>query len=287
MDKIIRSPVFIFLLILAIVTAGVAILLVRSRLHDSGGPMSSAERAQELAKQGLREQIVSFGSGLFPLPDAAQAGEKEEAVNLFAVPVGQITLAEPESRPRMSDAQGNFRGFSGGRYHPMYDSPSSSGVYGSFNNVLIFDKRSGAVTKIFGSRTAIHMFKHINGTTPRVIAFVGTAVDSDKDGRLSRGDMQQLFIYTFDDAKLRMVTGIDASVDDIEAVNGVDYLVVSGTVDRNKNGTPERHSYGGGLAEPTRLYRVDLKSFVAVPLVDAAVVEDLQSTLDGVKGTAP
>jgi hypothetical protein len=192
-------------------------------------------------------------------------------------------LDEPEAAGSGSVSK-SYRGFkTGGGYIPGIGDAASMGVRGAFNNVLIFDKRTRGLTKVFEARTAINMFKLINGAVPRVIAFIGTARDSNKDGRLSSNDMQQLFIYSLDDGTLREVAGLAASVDDIEVVGGVDYLVVSATIDRNKNGEPERRAYGGELPEPTQLYRVDLKTLAVVPLVDDALVQDLQSTLDGTK----
>ncbi len=283
MDKIIRSPTLIFFLVLAVVALGVGLSVVRPAWRGSDGPMSSAERAAELAKQGMREQIVSFGSGLIALPELVPVGEVTPEVNLFAVPVGQITLHEPETRHRTDEEWGSYRGFRFGGNQSMSDGSSSPRVRGDFNNVLIYDKRTRAVTKVFEARTAISMFRYLNQVTPRVIVFVGTAHDSSKDGQLDRNDMQQLFVYTLGDAKLHQVSGLDASVDDVEIVNNVDYLVVAATVDRNKNGKPERQGYQGEMAEPTRLYRIDLKTMAASPLVDETVVQDLQSTLDGVK----
>lgn len=283
MDKITRNPTFIFFLILATLAAGVVLLLMRPAWRDSDGPITSAERAAELAKQGMREQIVSFGNGLIALPELAAPSKLAGETNLFAVPVGQITLNEPETRFSAPVVLKSYRGFRSDGSYPMYDSVALSGVRGAFNNVLIYDRRTGAVTRVFETRIAISMFKHLNQVTPRVIAFSGTAHDSDKDGRLDRNDMQQLFIYTLDDGRLHEVTGLDASVDDIESVNGVGYLVVVATVDRNKDGTPEQGGYRGKMAEPRLLYRVDLQTFAASPLVDGGLVADLQATLDGTK----
>lgn len=286
MDKLVRSPTFLFFFVLALLIAGV-LVVVRSGSHRAQGPMTAAERAEELAKQGKREQILTFDDGLIPLPEPSSGGETPKDAGLFAIPVGQITLDEPEPRQKVSGGSGLFRGFAmgaaGGFNNSRLEDPASAGVRGAFNNVLILDKRTGGQTKIFDKRISISFFKLINRVTPRTIAFIGTGTDSNRDGRLSVDDIQQLFIYTVDDGKLREVHGLTASVDEIETVDGVDYLIVAATIDRNKNGEPEHYSYEGEMPEPRSLYRVDLKTLAVAPVVDATLTLDLQSTLDGVK----
>ena len=283
MDKIVRSPTFLFFFLLALLVLGV-LLVVRSGSPGADGSMTSAERARELAGKGMREQILTYNTGLVPLPEPSSDGEKPKAPNLFAIPVGQITLDEPEPRQRVSSVGGTFRGFNGNSYGRIEDPAFVVGVRGAFNNVLILDKRTGGQTKIFEKRVSISFFELINRVTPRIIAFIGTSIDSNKDGRLNVDDMQQLFIYTIDDGKLREVSGLPASVDEIETVDGVEYLVVAATIDRNKNGEPEHYSYQGAIPEPRLLYRVDLKTLAVTPLVDAAIANDLQLTLDGANG---
>ena len=41
------------------------------------------------------------------------------------------------------------------------------------------------------------------------------------------------------------------------------------------------------VPEPRMLYRIDLNTFTAKPLLDPALVNDVQATLDGVKGATP
>lgn len=63
--------------------------------------------------------------------------------------------------------------------------------------------------------------------------------------------------------------------------------MVSATVDKNKNGEPERLSYDRKPPEQQILYRVDLRALAAVPLMDAALTNDLQAILDGAGPLAP
>lgn len=288
MDRIVRSPFFIFLLIASTIVAGIFIFL-NPTWHNRSGDMIAAERAEQLAREGKREQALTFNDGLIALQEPDKDVSKP-AANLFAIPVRQITLDEPEPRQQLGGAS-SFRGFATGALgrgnFGALEDPASAGVRGAFNNVVIFDKRTGALKKVFEKRTSISFFKLVNRATPRTLVFIGTSIDSNKDGRLNIDDIQKLFVYTIDDAQLREVTGLNASVDDVEPIADVDYLVVSATIDKNKNGEPERFSYDRKLPEPQTLYRVDLKALTAVPLMDAALVNELQAILDGGKPQPP
>lgn len=263
MINFLRSPTFLLFAAFAGLAA-IVVLAIQPARDVGHGPMTSTERAQQLAKEGKREQIVTFSRGLIPLYEPSADGTSP-ATNLYAVGVGQITLDEPESirRRRVS----NFRGFNSGvvlgaggnTYITRDDGPET--VFGAFNNVVIFDKRSGAVEKIFEERISITGFKWMNRVSPRSIAIMATAKDSNRDGKLNGNDIQELFVYVLEGRSLHRVTGLVASVDDIAYVPDVDYLIVEASVDTNKDGEIAEADYDRKKApEPQALYRVDLRT---------------------------
>ena len=152
--------------------------------------------------------------------------------------------------------------------------------------MLIYDKRAGTAKKVFDTRISVTRLKLLNRGTKRVVAFLVTGDDTNRDGRLDDDDLQKLFVYALDDGALRAVTGLVASPTDLVEVEGVDYFVVEAAMDSNKNGEVDN---GGAHLEPPEvrlLYRVDLASLAVSPLIDPALVAELQATLDGVRPAA-
>lgn len=285
-----------FILVGAAFALGIAAMFVLRPWVKSGyGPMTSAEEAAELAKQGMRSQIVTFVDGLIPLPPAATAAEPEPEVTQFAIVVGQITLGDPQP-VEVSRSGGSFRGFKsselgrlGGRYGAAgkwASGDAATDVMGRFNNVLIYDKRAGTAKKVFDTRISVTRLKLLNRGTKRVIAFLATSADTNGDGRLDNDDLQKLFIYGFDDGVLRSVAGLVANPTDLVEIEGVDYFVVEAAMDGNKNGEIDNGGDHRDPPEARQLYRVDLASLEARPLIDPALVDELQLTLDGAKRAA-
>ncbi|MFM9864797.1 MAG: EF-hand domain-containing protein [Micropepsaceae bacterium] len=285
-----------FVLVGAAFALGIAAMFVLRPWVKSGyGPMTSAEDAAELANKGMRSQIVTFVDGLIPLPLPATRAEPEPEVTQFAVVVGQITLGDPEPVGGVHSG-GSFRGFNGGKYGRLgmaYGAAGSSAfvqattdVSGRFNNVLIYDKKAGTAKKVFDSRMSVTRLRLFSRGTRRVVAFLATSDDTNGDGRLDNDDLQKLLVYGLDDGALRAVTGLAASPTDLFEIEGVDYFVVEAATDTNKNGEIDNGGSPRVPPEVRLLYRVDLASLEVQPLIDPALVDELQGTLDGAKRSA-
>lgn len=272
----------IAVLAVVVILLGLALanlLIPRSRM---AAPIASVERAQELAREGKRAQIITFGDNVFPLPERAVEGTRPSP-HLFAVPIGQITLAEPQDfASTRSSSEGKYAYSARGNWG-MPGNEDSLTVTGRFNNIVIYDKTNGSLKRIFDKRIAISTFKLMNRTTRRALVLTASSEDSDRDGAVDDSDIQQLYVYTFDDGQLHQVTGLDGSAGMAVDVHDVDYLMVSTTLDTDGDGTTASRAYSGGAGpEPQRLYRVDLHTFAATPVLDQKLVDELQATLDGV-----
>lgn len=287
MSKFYRNLIIAVLVVLVVVfgLALANLILPGSRTE---GPMASAERAQELAREGKREQIITFGDDVFALPERAVEGA-EQSPRLFAIPIGQITLAKPQSfsSSSSSDETYGYRGFRGSSHWRTPNGDDGLTVSGRFNNIVIYDKTDGSLKKIFDKRIAVSVFKLMNRTTRRVLVLTATSEDSDRDGAVDNRDIQQLYVYTFDDGQLHQVTGLEGSAGIAVDVHDVDYLIVPTTMDTDGDGNTTGRIYSGGNGpEPQRLYRVDLRTFAATPVLDQKLVDELQSTLDSVRQAA-
>lgn len=286
MDAVFRYSIFVFFgIAVAIVIA--VLVFIEPGPRKGYGPMTDGERAAKLALEGKRLQIVTLVDGLIPLPPPATAADPEPDAHQFAIVAGQITLDRPEPIG-VSYSDGGMRGFKQLRRGHSSRSVDATGIVsGTFNNVLIYDKVSGVSKKVFDSRITITKFKLFNDAAKRVVVFVGTSDDTNRDGRLDDSDLQRLFVYAMDDGQLRPVAGLRASPTDLIELRGVDYFVVEGAVDADKDGeVGDGGSYEGKVPEPRLLYRVDLQSLAVKPLIDSALINDVQATLDGVKPVA-
>jgi hypothetical protein len=107
--------------------------------------VTSPERAEELAKKGLIEQLITLAE-----PVGLRKDETKQ-FDLYAIGIGQTTL------PEEIDATKTFNLLS------APPPPSASGlkyassmpVTGQFNNVVLFEPKTGALTKVFATRLAV------------------------------------------------------------------------------------------------------------------------------------
>lgn len=228
------------------------------------------ERANELAKKGLMEQVVTFRTG----PVGLRKDPVTNEVDLYAIGVGQTTLEEarPSGMFNMIDSPGIAQG-------PVRYA-SSQPVTGQFNNLLIFEPRSGATTKVFSTRLAISTFSYGSGPNHEVVIVLASGKDSDKDGVLSSGDMQDAFVFSLKDRSLHRVAGLSGNPVEIIHLANQDYVVIRAVQDDNGDGKADDSWYGGRMPEQNLLFRVDLRSYAATPLVSRETIAELQRTLE-------
>lgn len=280
MNELLKNPAIYFAVIAISLIVGITLVAGNSKMSPQTS-LTSEERAAELAKEGKREQLITYSTGMVPLPDDPLVQSKTEA-NLFLIGVSQITLEQPEPTVRVSSSA-SFRGFKttaiGANGGAWYVYQPDVIIDGPLNNALIFDKRTGAATKIFNERISISRLCLLKSPKPRVLAIIATGKDSNKDGSIDADDLQELYLYGLDGGGLHKVTGIAAGVNRVMDVGHPDYVVVEAVIDSNKNGQLERGT-NSEIPEPARLYRVDLKTFAAMPLIADTLTAELQAIVD-------
>lgn len=238
--------------------------------------VTSPERAAELAKKGLVEQIVTLAE-----PVGLRQDETKQ-FDLYAIGVGQTTL------PEEIDATTTFGLLS------APPPPSASGlkyassmpVTGQFNNVVLFEPKTGVLTKVFTTRQAVSKFSFASGPGFEVLLVLATDKDSNKDGRLSVGDLHDMYVYAIKERTLHKVAGLRGDPNEIIEMPGP-FVVVRAVQDTNRDGVADNVGYTGGVPEPTRLFRVNLTTYTAEPLLPGEMLDELQKTLDGRVTTAP
>lgn len=232
------------------------------------GAVSSADRAAELAKKGLVEQLITFPEG----PVGLRKNSETQAFDLYAIGVSQTTL--PEAIAPVSTfgiAQGPDSGF---RY------ASSAPVVGKFNNIVMYEPRTGVVTKIFADRVAISSFVFASGQDYEALIAFATDKDSDRDGKLTGYDAEDMYVFDLRGRKLHKVVGLKASPIEITQIPGQPFVIVRAVTDFNRDGKTDVNAYNGGVPDQTRLFRVDMTTYAASPLLSAELIDQLQKTLD-------
>lgn len=253
-------------------------------------PVTAPERAKELADKGLREQLITFDD-MESIEYRYSARPDTQRYDIYAIGVGQLTLNEPESNKKVEKVT-----VTGTRITtlpenmPAASTLPTSPISGRFNNVLIFDRRDGKFTKLFDKRLAISEFQYGWRTTPEILVIFANERDTNKDGRLSSVDLQDIYIFTFSDKKMHKIEAAGLTPVELIAIPDVDYIVVKARRDRNKDG----RAYAGDTypkedlePEPTVLVRIDLKTMKASSFVPDDMLENLQRTLDGPKPPPP
>jgi hypothetical protein len=238
-------------------------------------PVTSPERAKELAKKGLMEQLVTFRDELVGL----RKDPTTKQFDLYAIPVGQTTLPQPVTPTGMFNLVGREPTPGSAQGPVQYE--SSRPITGQFNNVILLDTKTGEYTKVFNERVGLLSFKYVVGPAYEALLAFATGTDSNKDGELSGMDMLDLYVYSLKDGSLRKVSGLNGSAIQVSQVEGQAYIIVRAVQDINDDGMADDSGYARSyLPEPARLYRLDLATAVATPLLPEEMVRDLQKTLN-------
>lgn len=235
--------------------------------------VTSTKRATTLASQNLREQIISFDT-MQSLDSSFPLGG-----DLYAIGVGQVTLNEPEQIAKLGRGRGDSE------IDTTYGEGRPPTIYGAFNNVLLFDKRTGELARVFKERVAIQIIQPVLKTKPAVIVFLGTNADTNGDGLLDGDDQRSAFIYSLIEKTTHKIEVPGVNFHDVVWVPDADYIIIRGAVER----APARKLEPDEVdisRKPYTLIRVDLKTFKAAPFVPPAMALQLQQTLDASPATS-
>ncbi len=262
--SIFRSLAYVYVAaaLAPLVLITIALLVALSRGGDvllwnmfSAAPRESAVEAQ------VRDEQITFRTELLPL-----SKDRFNPADYYALGVGHVVSGNANDTAMPSGQPGGF----------------GTTQSGQFNNVLILDKQSGRLSKVFDRRMSVTFFGVVEQPAGKALVIFATANDSNKDGVLSAQDLHSVFVYTPVDAKLHAATGFQGSAVGLDEAADPGSIIVRAIIDRDKDGSAVvKSAFGpsGVEEEPQVLYKIDLTSFAAAPLVPASIATDLQRAL--------
>ncbi|ASB50340.1 hypothetical protein [Alkalitalea saponilacus] len=252
-------------LIVIIVSIGLVVLIwtiVRefnfSEVRKTENVLMSDERAEQLAQENLRQQIISYD---FPrLIDTTKL--------IYLIPVTIRTLDEPE--PTDYGVLGLL---------DTYDSrksriPNKYSFYGTFINLILYDNLNNKSYKIANQRMVGNNYdiEYLNDDI--LIIFKGAERDTDNDGRITMNDLKSLFIYSLKEKELKVVTKENTTVLNYEMIREKNEILVLFGIDRNKD------NQFIGYKEPTRVMKYNIKTGDLLDLVEPSLETEIQRIVD-------
>lgn len=146
-----------------------------SKINRSNQGILAIEETNELNKDSLRKQIISFNRI-----------QVVDSVNqIFLIPVTQANLAGAEKDNEILGLM-NTKSISRS-YEKFYRN--------IYNNLVLYDKLKNESQILFDERISIENFIVHENAGDKFIVIPGCNIDSNKDGYLNEDDLQELFIF--------------------------------------------------------------------------------------------
>ncbi|MEM8969897.1 MAG: hypothetical protein AAGE93_26005 [Bacteroidota bacterium] len=209
------------------------------------------DKASELAKQGLRKQLVSL-EGIQWL---------DTARSYYFIPVTQLSLEESEI---VAEKQ----------YLRSIESYAGN-IGGNFNNILVYHYPSGSLKPIFDRRINIFQYQTIAYDSTAVLLLTGWTKDTNQDGKLSYDDNAQLFYYSLANEELHEVDLLGFQYMSHEFLSPEKELIITVREDTNNDGefSDER--------DRAILLKHSFVENTTISIVDKSLLDQLQTIIDG------
>ena len=228
---------------------------VFSSTNRSNQGILAIEETNELNKDSLRKQIISFNKI-----------EVVDSINqIFVIPVTQANLAAAETS---GELLGLMNTKSIGRYEKFYGN--------IYNNLVLYDKLKGESEIIFNERISIEDFIIHEYKQNKFIVIPSCNKDSNKDGYLNEDDLQELFIFDLQNRKLNKIESREnyTTLRVFKADKSTELIAHFG-IDRNNDGIFKRST------EPMIFYRINLENMKIEEFVTPDQIKKLQELLEG------
>ena len=246
----------------------ISLLIKEHRRFDYNEPETgilSEEKIEKLQKENKREQVISYETPI--LVDTLKLK--------YIIPVSHKTLDEKEDIA-LNGLLNGFTG-SGSKLSKRKDDRYSRRFYGEFNNAIIYNAKNGTNKKLFNNRINFNEIKAEHFENEILILIKASEKDTFKDGVINLKDFSSLYIFSFNENKLRKISLEGMDVYNYKFINKTKDLIVEFGIDKNNDGFFESYN------EPTVIKKYDFKNDNLIEVIDPIINTELQKTLEGTK----
>jgi len=249
----------IVLVIVSIIGIGGIVLseFLRYYSDDIETGILSDEKIEELQKENKREQIISY-----------QNPKLIDTLNsIYIIPVSHKNLNEAENINGLLNARKR-------NYEPE-DNRYSRRLYGSYNNLIIYNQKSESAKKLFDKRVNFNNIKAEYFNDDILLLFKASEKDTHKDGVINLLDFKSLFIYSIREKKLKKIENEKMDIFSYTFLNDSKNLIISFGIDKNKDGKYEAFN------EPTIIKKYNYQTEELTNIIGEEINSELQKTLEG------
>ena len=258
----ILGTVGVIFLIVALITFISITIMEYSRYspEDIETGILSDDKIEKLQKDNKREQVISYEIPI--LIDTLKS--------VYIVPVSHKTLNEKE------DITGLLNAFTSSEIEPS-DKRYSGRYYGAYNNVIVYDPNIENNKKIFEKRVNFNEINTEYFDNEIFLLIKASEKDTYKDGVINLEDFKSLYIYSFNQNKLKKVGIEGMDVYGYNFINKSKDLIIIFGVDKNKDGKFNEYN------EPTLIKKYEFKSGKLNDIINSNTNSELQKMLEGTK----
>lgn len=224
----------------------------RARYDTPEPQIMAEEEAKKLAADSIRRQVISFNRA--ELIDSAQL--------FYLIPVGQAQLNEDE-----------LLGLTN-RYESHYGD-SKSYIVPTYNNILFYNAAAKITYPLFKKRVSVNDYGTYYLSNQVIAYFSVSDVDSNRDGFMSDGDLQKLYIFLPESQRLIEIESGAKTYYSLHRLGETNDFVAKYGLDRNKNGQFD------SATEPYVFYRLNIQEGNLTDIIPDTLIEQLQRRLDG------
>ena len=232
-----------------------------SSYNDVETGILSDEKIEKLQQENKRLQVISYETP--KLIDTLKS--------VYIIPVSHKMLNQKE------DINGVLNGFVGasGEHYASSDNRYSSGFYGAYNNVIIYNQNNQINKKLFDKRVNFNTIHTEYFDNDILLLIQASEKDTYKDGVINLEDFKSLYIYSFKQKKMKKVSIEGMDVFNYKFLNNSTDLIIEFGIDKNSDGQYESYN------EPILIKTYDFKSGTLSDIIDNQTHSDLQKTLEG------
>lgn len=241
--------------------AGVFVLGAIKIIYNSFGGRNNEDTSLRINSEPGSDEKVPVQTVSFLMPVLIDSINK-----IYLVPVSQLN--EPKL-DKDDESIYDYSGYGGGRYYKKYK------FSGSYNNIIVFDERSGSKTAIFKEKIHISYFQNeLISSKFKILTIKGARQDTNKDGKLNADDLESFFVYNLSNQTLKEYREEGMGLSDYQILFESNKIALSFIKDLNKSGEIDF------TEEPQLLKILDLDTGLLQDFADDQMLKLLNQTIN-------